>query len=134
MTMLSTICRILQGINNAVIRWMLRKICKKQIGTSLSCEHSWYPGEWIIKIPNSNSDTRLLLHASIDRRRIIDCLLCEIRGGLGFIETDVEFSVSDLETHVSEELDVLDLIVEGGCLADDEVALQTDTINADYVC
>lgn len=48
MTMLSTICRILQGINNAVIRWMLRKICKKQIGTSLSCEHSWYPGELLL--------------------------------------------------------------------------------------
>lgn len=86
---------------------------------------------WIIKIPNSNTDTSVDLHASTNGGLVILTLLCQVLWGLGLLESDIKLRDSDIETKSCEVLHVDDLRVHAWSFADDEMALETNTINTD---
>jgi hypothetical protein len=99
----------------------------------LSRESTWNPRVLVSPVPDGDSNTILHCLARGDDSLVVCLLLGEQRSSGWQGHTDVELGDSDLDTKRGESVHVLLQARAGWCAADDEVALETYTVER-YVC
>lgn len=103
-----------------------------ETGIALAGEGRWDPRVRICEIPDGDTDAAVDAETSVDGVSVVDALLSESgSGGRESAKADVEFGVGDFDIESSEGLEGSG---EGGFArgrSDDEVGLETDTVDFD---
>jgi len=97
--------------------------------STLTLEPTRNPRVLVGVIPDRHPNASADVLAGPNDSLVILLLLLELRGCDGEVHADIELSDRDVDTEVSEALEVL--LDGGGELADDEMALGTNTIDGD---
>ena len=103
-----------------------------ETGITLAREGRWDPRIRICEVPDGDTDAAVDAETGVDGVSVVDTLLGEPGGGGGErAEADVEFGVGDFDIESGEGFEGGS---EGGFAgggADDEVGLETDTVDFD---
>lgn len=103
-----------------------------QASVALAGESAGDPGVQVSEVPDGDADAAVGGEAGADDVDVVGGLLLVARGGgREGREAHVDFGVGDLDAERREALEVGGLVREGGGLADDEVALESDAVNLD---
>ena len=95
----------------------------------MSRESAWNPGVLVSPVPDGNTDAVLGLNTGADGVAVVGGLLGELRIGRGQVHTNVKFRDGNLNSVGSVTGHDLLLVVLAGGAADDEVSLETNSVD-----
>jgi len=104
---------------------------EEEVGPAHTWEGTWNPRVGVVKVPDGDTDAAGDVVARGDGRRVVeDLLLLGRESGWGG-GADVELGDGDVDAERGEGVHVLDLGRGRWGLADDEVGLETDSVDLD---
>lgn len=121
-----------EEVNNGSVRRLCGEVVIPEASITLTGEGAGDPGVLVCEIPDSDTDAVICGEACSDGVHVVSSLLLVTRsGGREGGEADVNLGVGYLDSECGEGLEIGNLRVEIWGLADDEMSLETNSINLD---